>query len=117
MTRGYREIPGRLWEALAAGAVMVGKSPGEDLQLDLVGDIIVNEIPEQPSQAVELIHELAKADTSALRRAQVRSALLGHDWSHRWAQVFNSSGLDTPVGLQGRLDRLEAMAASIKPPD
>lgn len=113
VTSGDREIPGRLWEGLASGALMVGLAPDEDLQHRLVGTTVVTDIPLSPPEAVELIHELTVTDQGPTRRAQVQLALRHHDWAHRWSSVFEQSRLDSPPALQARIERLDAMAASL----
>ena len=40
-------------------------------------------------------------------------ALRGHDWAHRWAEVFEQVGLEVPIGLRARLDQMEGMAAAL----
>ena len=113
ITRGDRGIPGRLWEGLASGALMVGLPPDEDLQRRLVGRPVVTEIASNPSEAVELINELTVADHGSVRRSQVQLALQRHDWAHRWSTVFEQCQLPVPAALQARIERLDAMATSL----
>lgn len=114
ITEGDREIPGRLWEALAGGSLMIGIPPDERLQREQVGDIVVTEIPSEPSEAVELIEELQLRDHRDLRRSHVQLALRRHDWAHRWQTIFSQSDLTPPAGIQARVDRLAGMADSIE---
>lgn len=113
VNQGDREIPGRLWEGLAGGSVMVGFPPDEDLQRRTVGDEVVIPMPSEPSEAVELIDDVQRRDNGPLRRAHVQLALRHHDWAHRWNEIFTKSELDPPAGLRVRLDRLEGMADSL----
>lgn len=113
VTAGQREVPGRLWEALASGALMAGMPPDEQLQERLLGQQLVAALPADPSAAVDLIDELVRADATDQRRHQVSLALNGNDWSHRWQQVFHTAGLAVPAGLAGRLDHLGALAATL----
>ncbi|MEL7156810.1 MAG: glycosyltransferase [Actinomycetota bacterium] len=113
VTRGEREIPGRLWEALAAGALMVGSPPDEDLQQRVIGRTVVIERPEDPAAAVELIAELVAADNRDARIASTQLALRRHDWAHRWRQILRNGGVAVPRGLETRIDNLAAMADSL----
>lgn len=116
IVRGDREIPGRLWEGLASGSIMMGNPPEERLQKELVGEIVVTELPEEPSEAIDIITELQARDHTDQRRAQIQLAMRRHDWAHRWSEIFTTSGLEPPSGLKVRLDRLDAMADSLERP-
>jgi hypothetical protein len=108
-----REIPGRLWEALASGTVMVGHPPDPVLQRDWPGGEVVIPLPEDPRAAVELIDEITRHPRQERRRHQVRLALERNDWAHRWHTVFVTAGLAVPPGLSARLARLATAARSL----
>ncbi len=108
---GLRELPGRIWEGLASGVVMVGAPPDETLQRHSVGDSVVIELPTDPHEAVELIDELHRGPVTAIRRRNIELALRRNDWAHRWQVVFDTAGLPVPLGLRARIDRLAEMAA------
>lgn len=112
VTRGEREIPGRLWEALAAGAHMIGLPPDESLQKRVVGEAVVREMPNDAAAAVEMIDELVTGDYQARRVAATQLALRRHDWAHRWAQIFNLAGIKVPRGIETRIENLAARADS-----
>lgn len=107
---GQREMPGRLWEGLASGVLMAGFAPDEALQTELIGEPVVVELPPEPSAAIDIVDELHRGDHGDRRRHQVGLALRGHDWVHRWRDIFELSGVGVPPGLLQRIDRLEAMA-------
>ena len=109
-----REIPGRLWEGLAAGALMVGQPPQPELQRDCLGREVVWELPKDPGSAVDLIDDLLRLDHQQERSNNVRLALEGNDWGHRWSTVFDTSGIARPVGLEQRLDRLTDLASMVR---
>ncbi|MDH3680771.1 MAG: hypothetical protein OEV40_12565 [Acidimicrobiia bacterium] len=109
-----RETPGRLWEGLASGALMVGFAPDEALQRELLGECMVIDLPTNPAAAVELIDELHDVDHSARRQRQVAVALRGHDWIHRWTRIFELAGLPMPDGFDTRGQQLDALAAALE---
>lgn len=113
VTRGEREIPGRLWESLAAGALMVGAPPGEDQQQRVIGRPVVIERPDDPAGTVELIAELVAADHRDARVASTQLALRQHDWAHRWDRIFRDGGVAVPRGIEARIDNLAAMADAL----
>ncbi|MEM7341293.1 MAG: glycosyltransferase [Actinomycetota bacterium] len=113
VTRGDREIPGRVWEGLASGALMLGLTPSTELQREVIGEPVVIDMPTTAGQAVELIDELQREDHEASRRAHVQLALRGHDWSHRWSQIFAACGVSPGSRLEARIDQLEALASSL----
>jgi hypothetical protein len=113
VTRAERELPGRLWEGLASGAIMVGRAPDEGLQRKLIGETVVVDLPAGIPDAVELIDQLHRDPDETIRRRHVQLAMRGHDWAHRWATVFSTMGLDIPSGLQTRIDELAAIATSL----
>ena len=110
ITGDERETPGRIWEGLASGALMVGFPPDEELQRELIGECVVVDLPQNPSAAVEVIHQLNLGSHEAQRHRQVQLALRHHDWVHRWIKIFELSGLPVPDGLSLRRRQLEAMA-------
>ncbi len=112
VTRGERELPGRLWEALAAGAHMIGLPPDEDLQRRVIGETVVQEMPSDAAAAVEMIDQLVTGDYRARRVAHTQLALRQHDWAHRWAQIFRLAGIQIPRGIETRIENLSARADS-----
>jgi hypothetical protein len=111
-----REIPGRLWEALASGVAMVGMPPDEALQRNRPGQAVVRELPTDPAAAVELIDDLCHQDLEAERRRNVHLALTANDWAHRWHSLFETVGLPAPVGLDTRLELLADLADTLNRP-
>jgi hypothetical protein len=110
LTGGLLELPGRIWEGLASGVVMVGLAPNESLQRHAFGEPVVIDLPSDPHQAVELIDELHRGQVDAIRGHNVKLACTGNDWGHRWQMVFETAGLPVPAGLHSRIERLAAMA-------
>ena len=107
VTGGVRWLPARVWDGLASGAVLAGFPPDPDAQRDLFGREVVHPLPEgDPAAAVATIAELTSGCAAAERRANVRTAMAGHDWSHRWVEVFRTCGLRPPPGVLQRAQRL-----------
>jgi hypothetical protein len=113
VTRGEREVPGRLWEGLASGAILVGRAPDDTLQRKLIGESVVVDLPAEPLDAVDLIGKLHRDANETIRRHHVKLALRRHDWAHRWASIFTGTGLEVPAGLRTRIDELATIAASL----
>lgn len=105
-----RETPARIWEGLAGGAIMVGRPPDESLQTELIGETVVVPLPTEPRPAMDLLIDLSRADHETQRRHQVQLALRSHDWVHRWATLFERSGLAVPRGVDVRIRQLAALA-------
>ncbi len=107
-----RIVPGRLFEGLAAGSVLIGMPPDEENQRQLVGDVVV-----ESTETTDLETLLdTYNDPSARRQTSLRNAALAarrHDWAHRWRDVLAVLDLPRPAGLDERLGLLEARADEI----
>ena len=107
-----RIVPGRLFEGLAAGAVLFGMPPDEENQRELVGELVV-----ESTETTDITAVLDKYnDPEASRDVSLRNASLAarrHDWGHRWRDVLATLGLPVPEGLARRLATLEARADAI----
>ncbi|MFV0257516.1 MAG: glycosyltransferase [Acidimicrobiales bacterium] len=113
VTQGAREIPGRFFEAMAAGTLMIGQPPATDDQIALAGRTLVAPLSTDPDQAVEQIDALVTSSAAGLRAHQVATALRCHDWAHRWVSLFEATGVPIPVGLSERVTELAALANRI----
>ncbi|MDH4276706.1 MAG: hypothetical protein OEZ14_08435 [Acidimicrobiia bacterium] len=104
-----RIVPGRLFEGLAAGSILIGMPPDEESQRQLVGEVVV-----ESTESTELETLLDKYnDPEAGRLMRLRNASLAarrHDWAHRWRDVFRAIDLVRPEGLDERLALLDARA-------
>ncbi len=112
VTGGFRIIPGRVFEALASGTILVGLAPDERQQRELFGRLVVEDL-EQPgaelTEVLERFHDEAVA--KPLRDRNFALACRGHDWSHRWKVVFETIGQPVPAALQARIDSLARSAS------
>lgn len=100
------DMPSRLWEGLAAGALMIGKAPRQAAQLEIAGGVVVEELPVDVNDAVERLNSLVAEQSIDQRLQNVALAHRAHDWSHRWAELFRASGWPIPPGLTDRIDVL-----------
>jgi len=104
-----RWIPARVFEGLASGTVLAGYPPERTAQIDLFGREVVHDLSEtDPRQAAAEIARLVDTDGAAERRENVATAMAGHDWSHRWVQLFEMSGLRPPSRIADRARELSA---------
>lgn len=103
---GETDIPSRLWEGLAAGCAMIGRAPLASVQQELVGDVVVRELPEDLDEALLAVADLVMSSSEDERLRNTALAHRFHDWSHRWAQLFRMSGLPIPPGIDSRIQRL-----------
>lgn len=104
-----RWIPGRVFDGLASGTLLAGHAPERTAQIDLFGREVVHDLSEaDPRQAATEIARLVDTDGAAERRANVATAMAGHDWSHRWVQLFETSGLRPPSRIADRARELSA---------
>ena len=108
-----RIVPGRLFEGLAAGAILIGMPPDENNQRQLVGDIVV-----ESSDSDDLLTLVDKYnDQGAGRSMRLWNGALAarrHDWAHRWREVFAAIDEPFPEALSARLETLDARADELE---
>lgn len=113
-TGGLKALPGRLFEGLAGGAVLVGMPPDEERQRAVLGAAVVEPVGAGAQPLTELLDRFS--DPSEARPVQLRNMALAcraHDWGHRWRAAFDALGMKTPPGLQERLDQLGLRALEL----
>lgn len=108
-----RAMPGRLWEAFAAGCAIVGEPPSIESQRAVFGTELVTALPDGPEDYVTFLEDMIANRQSADIANQVTAALAGHDWAHRWREMFSQLDLSIPVGLQNRIDALAQQSARL----
>jgi hypothetical protein len=114
----YAILLPRMFEAAAAGAVMLGKPPDtEDYLAHFDWPDAMIPVPD-PDNTASLIQDLDRQPQrlATLRAAGATQTLLRHDWVHRWKSVLRVLGLEESTGVRQREDRLLAMAARIAEP-
>ena len=112
-TGGQIEIGYRFFEGAAAGTVMLGKAPKNDVFEQYFGwdnavipmefdepniDKIINNLDNEP----ELL--------TKIRSDNVRYSLLQHDWVYRWQAVLKETGLAPTEKLEQRKNNLQQLA-------
>lgn len=106
-----RWVPSRVFDDLAAGTVMAGVPPEAASQRALFGREVVHPLPEDPVQAAQVVADLVSAPLIEERRQNVRTAMAGHDWSHRWVSLLETSGFAPGARLVERATSLRRQAA------
>lgn len=90
ITGGLQVVPGRLFEGLAAGAVLVGIPPDEQSQIDVLGETVVEPI-DSPRSLVQVLDRFSHPrEAKPLRIRNLALACRGNDRAHRWRSVFGS---------------------------
>lgn len=110
---GLRAVPGRLFEGMAAGSILVGLAPDESVQRRLFGTTVV-ESTEQSSVGTVLDKY---CNTDATRATRIRNAALAarsHDWSHRWRVILGEIGIPEPRALADRIELLARRADELE---
>jgi hypothetical protein len=112
-TGGLRIVPGRLFEGMAAGAILVGRPPSETNQREIVGEIVVN--PAEQSDFIGVIDTFT--EPGAGRQERIRNMVLAcrrHDWAHRWHNIYRTLGESIPEPLSARISALAEHADGLE---
>jgi len=111
------EIGNRYFEGAAAGCIMIGEIPKNEVFEQLFNwPNAVIPLPFGSDQIDSVIHELNnQADTTdTMRRNNILHSLRQHDWTYRWEFLLGIAGLDPLPDLLKRKEHLEQLAASIE---
>ncbi|QNI33505.1 glycosyltransferase family 1 protein [Alloacidobacterium dinghuense] len=111
------EIGNRYFEGAAAGAIMIGVRPNND-----VFEKVFNwpepmiDLPWDSSAVADVIRECDRDSErqETIRRRNVEQALLQHDWLYRWETVLNALGMDLLPKAQARKQRLHSLAEMVR---
>lgn len=117
-TGGQSEFGQRYFEGLGAGAILLGERPKYNPEFDALfnwTDAVVD-VPFGSEEIAITIQSLDKDPDRqmAICRANVRQALLFHDWSYRWASLLKLAELEPAPMLVERKRRLASMAAMVE---
>jgi hypothetical protein len=111
------EIGNRYFEGAAAGCLMMGETPENEVYQDLFGwpdavlhlpfgsdriEPILDEIDSQPEREKEI------------RKNNIIHSLRRHDWVYRWESVLKIAGLDPTPGMRERKEQLEELATLVE---
>jgi hypothetical protein len=108
--QGQVEVGYRYYEGAAAGAVMIGDAPDCDAYRELIGwPEAVIQIQPDGSDTMAVLNELGSDPErlAAISRRNTKEALLRHDWSHRWNEMFRIVGIDPSPRKAAREQRLK----------
>ena len=112
-TGGQIEIGYRFFEGAAAGTVMLGKAPKNDVFEQYFGwDNAVIPMEFDEPNIDKIIYNLDNEPDllMKIRNDNVRYSLLQHDWAYRWQQVLRETGLAPTVKLEQRTKNLQQLA-------
>jgi hypothetical protein len=111
--QGQVEVGYRYYEGAAAGAVMIGDAPDCDAYRELIGwpDAVI-QIQPDGSDTMAVLNELGSEPDrlAAISRRNTKEALLRHDWSYRWNEMFRVVGIDPSPRKAAREQRLKHLA-------
>lgn len=117
LTSGMRETSSRHFECLAAGTIMVGQPPDEELLerigLDPTAMALLRAPAHDPAEVREVTARALATVTDADRQGAMDHAAAAHDWSHRWEAMTAALGLDPPRGLGARQAELAGLRAEL----
>jgi hypothetical protein len=106
-----RWVPARVFDNLASGTLLVGAPPHPASQRLLFGREVVHPLPEDPVEGAEVVAALSASPALLEREENMRIAMRGHDWSHRWISLLETCGHRPARTLLERRDRLRREAA------
>jgi hypothetical protein len=110
------EIGNRYFEGAAAGCVMVGEIPCNEVYGNLFDwpDAVIP-LAFGSDRIEEIVDEFDRQPDreEALRRNNIAQALRRHDWAYRWEAILKIAGLDPSPGLIKRKEQLERTAALV----
>jgi hypothetical protein len=117
-TGGQSEFGQRYFEGLGAGAILLGERPKHNPEFDALfhwTDAVVD-VPFGSEEIALTIQSLDKDPDRqmAICCANVRQALLFHDWSYRWASLLKLAGLEPAPMLVERNRRLASLATMVE---
>jgi hypothetical protein len=117
MIHGRDEISGRFFEGAASGAVVIGDPPNtEEFNKRFDWPDAVIPMPFDAPDVVKRIEELDAdpARQMRIRKDNVASALLRHDWVHRLRAIMDAVGIAPPERMLAREARLRSLADQVR---
>ena len=117
LTKNSQEIGFRFFEGAAAGTVMLGMSPANEMFSQYFDweDVVIKVDPDSQ----DIMKTIAQLDSqpeklAKIRRDNVVNSLLKHDWVYRWQTILAAFNL-TPSGATiDRVQRLNQLAQEIE---
>jgi glycosyltransferase involved in cell wall biosynthesis len=110
------EVGNRYFEGSAAGAILLGERPGNEIFGKLFDwpDALIH-LPYDSAKVDEIIHEfdMQPERQETMRRTNVAQALLRHDWVYRWESILEAVDLEAMPQLLKRKERLRSMSEAV----
>jgi hypothetical protein len=115
---GGQEVLGyRYFEGAAGGAVLMGRVPDSEHSNGVFDwpNSLVN-LPYDAENIAEIIAELdaQPGKISSIRRNNIATSLLQHDWAYRWREILDLVGMNPAPALEEREKRLKELAKAVK---
>src|SRR5262249_3339874 len=114
--RAANFVTSRWLESLGTGCLVVGKTPPGQMAKEMFpwSDALI-EVPDSPSDAVEMIESLLSRpnfiDETRLRN--VAEMCRRHDWRYRIRDIYQHVELPLPESLTAELNALEALTRDL----
>ena len=111
---GKEEISSRFYEGVAAGAVLLGEPPGSDefrRQFDWQDAVIRLSFDSPDAGEIMAAIDANPRRIERIRRDNVCSAALRHDWVHRLHALFDTLRIRPTEAMLAREERLRSLAA------
>lgn len=117
LTKNSQEIGFRFFEGAAAGTIMLGLPPANEMfpQYFDWEDVVIAVDPDDP----DIVATIAKLDSqpeklARIRRQNVVNSLLKHDWVYRWQKILATFNLTPTPAILDRQQRLQQLAQEIE---
>ncbi len=112
------EIGYRFFEGAAAGTIMLGTAPNNEVFEEYFGwENAVIPMPFDEPNIEAIITELdcQPEFLQGISNRNVQNSLLKHDWVYRWQQVLDTAGISATDKLEARKNLLEQLANTFTP--
>jgi hypothetical protein len=115
-TGGEEVIGARYFEGAAAGALMIGHQPQNQLFREFIfWPNAVIELDSHSAPIEKVIRDIVAQPTcDAQRRDNIVHSLLHHDWAYRWEIVLGLAQLPALSGLLDRKRRLKELSTLVQ---
>ena len=117
-TGGVSEFGYRYFEAGAAGTLMIGMRPFNNVEFDKIftWSDAVTEVPFASDEIISVIREFDKEPErqETVRLRNITECLLKHDWAYRWDSILNWVGMQPLPALEERKRILQIRAQQVE---
>jgi hypothetical protein len=116
--RGGQEVLGyRYFEGAAGGSILLGRVPDSEHSngvFNWPNSLI--DFPYGADNIAEIIAELDQRPDriASIRRNNVVTSLLRHDWAYRWRDILDLVGMKPTPGLEAREKQLKELAEAVR---